>query len=44
MTIAIQAVLAMITQFLPLIGGGTNVVLIESIVSALSGMMPFIVQ
>ncbi len=44
MTLAIQAVLAMITQFLPLIGGGTNVVLIESIVSALSGMMPFIVQ
>ncbi len=44
MTLAIQAVLAMITQFLPLIGSGANVVLVESIVSALSGMMPFIVQ
>jgi len=43
MTIAIQGLLALIEQLLPLVAG-SNAVLIDSIISTLSGFLPFIVQ
>lgn len=44
MTLAIQAMLAMIEQVLPMLTGAANVALVDSIISTLSGFLPFIVQ
>lgn len=44
MTQAIQGLLALIEQLLPLLGAGGNAALIEGILSTLSGFLPFIVQ
>ena len=44
MTIAIQALLALIGQLLPLITGSANVALVGSIISTLEQFLPFIVQ
>ena len=43
MTIAIQALLALIEQLLPIVAG-SNAALIGSIIQTLSGFLPFIVQ
>ncbi len=44
MTLAIQAMLSMIGQLIPLITSSANAVLIDSIISTLSGFLPFIIQ
>jgi hypothetical protein len=44
MTIAIQALLGLLEQLLPLLGAGSNVALIESIIGTLVQFMPFIAQ
>lgn len=44
MTIAIQALLALIGQLLPLITSSTNVALVGSIISTLEQFLPFIIQ
>jgi hypothetical protein len=44
MTIAITALLSLIEQLLPLLGTGANVVLVDSILNALTQFLPFIVN
>lgn len=44
MTLAIQAILAMISQLLPLITSSANAAMIGSIINALTNMLPFIIQ
>jgi hypothetical protein len=44
MTLAIQAMLAMIGQLLPLLTSSANASIVESIISTLSGFLPFIIQ
>lgn len=44
MTLALQAVMAMISQFLPLITSSANAAVIDSIITALTNMLPFIIQ
>ena len=44
MTLAIQAMLAMIEKLLPLITSAGNATLVDSIISTLSGFLPFIMQ
>jgi hypothetical protein len=44
MTAIVQSVLALLTTLLPLIPTGGNAVLIESIISTLTNIMPFVVQ
>lgn len=44
MSLAIQAVLAMIGQLMPLITSSANAAMITSIINALTNMLPFIIQ
>lgn len=44
MTLAIQAILAMIVQFLPMITSSANAATIGSVINALTNMLPFIIQ
>lgn len=44
MTAAISAILALIEQLIPLITSAGNVSLIDSVISALTSMLPFIIQ
>lgn len=44
MTIAIQALLGLLEQLLPLLGAGSNVLLIEKIIGTLAQFLPFILQ
>jgi len=44
MTPAIQAMLGMITQLLPLITSGANATMVGTIIETLSGFTPYIVQ
>ena len=44
MTLALQALLGMITQLIPLLTSTANASLIDSIISTLSGFLPYIVQ
>lgn len=44
MSALITAVISMLSQLLPLITSSANAQIIDSILNALSGMMPFIVQ
>ncbi len=44
MTLAIQGLLTLIEQLLPLLGLGSNAALIGTIIETLSGFLPFIVN
>lgn len=44
MTLVIQSVLAMISQFLPLLGSSSAVSTIQSIINALKNLVPLIVD
>lgn len=44
MTLAIQALLGMIEELLPLLTSSANAALVDSIISTLSGFLPFIIQ
>jgi hypothetical protein len=44
MTLAIQALLNMIGQIIPLLTSSANSALIDSIISTLSGFIPYIIQ
>jgi len=44
MTLVIQSVLAMISQFLPLLGSSSTVSTIQSIINALKNLVPLIVD
>jgi len=44
MTLAIQAMLGMITQLLPLITSSANATMVGAIIETLSGFIPYIVQ
>ncbi len=44
MTLAIQALLGMIEELIPLLTSTANASLIDSIISTLSGFLPYIVQ
>lgn len=44
MTLAIQALLGMLEELIPLLTSSANATLIDSIISTLSGFLPFIVQ
>ena len=44
MTLALQAMLGMITNLIPLLTSAANATLIDSIISTLSGFLPFIVD
>lgn len=44
MTLALQALLGMIEELLPLLTSSANAALVDSIISTLSGFLPFIIQ
>ena len=44
MTLAIQGLLAMLGQLIPLLTSSANAALIDSIISTLSGFLPYIVN
>jgi hypothetical protein len=44
MTLAIQGLLAMLEQLIPLLTSAANATLVDSIISTLSGFLPYILQ
>ena len=44
MTLAIQGLLALIEQLIPLLTSAANATLVDGIISTLSGFLPFILQ